>query len=219
MKVLNVLLLVLFASSASALGLAGVEAAGGDIEFDPNENRSGNFLGIPELSGGSIPLEAVGGVIKDEYIVTYSGDAKPRGLLNGLIKSGRAEILNEYTLINGFSVRMNKKALQNALKHIEGVEIYDNAVMSAIAVQSPVQDPTIGSWGLDRVDQVSGFDAFDDAYHYERTGANVDVYILDTGITTENTYFEGRARFGYDTTGEGDGDGHGHGTHVAGTLH
>jgi subtilisin family serine protease len=195
MKVFNVLLLVLFASSASA--------------------RVGSVQRV---------LEPVDGAIPDEYVVTLPDGVEPRGLVNGLknrvvnglMNSGEAEILHDYTIINGFAVRMNLNALQNALKNVEGAEIHPNVAVIANSVQSPVQDPTKGSWGLDRVDQTTGTN---NQYQYERDGTNVDVYILDTGIYIEHDDFEGRASWGKDFTGEGNYDGHGHGTHVAGTLH
>jgi subtilisin family serine protease len=190
MKVLKVLLLVLVASSASAVGFV-----------NGNGNGNGN--------DHDIPVQAAGGAIPDEYLVMHDGAVKPRGLLNGLIKSGRAEILHEYTIINCFAVRMKLNALQNALKNIEGVSIYPNDVVTAIAVQSPA------TWGLDRSDQIVGTN---NQYQYERDGKGVDVYVLDTGITIEHSDFDGRARHGADFTGEGNYDGHGHGSHVAGTL-
>jgi subtilisin family serine protease len=192
MKVLSILLLALFASSASAVGFV-------------NGNGNGNGNGNDQ----DIPVEAAGGAIPDEFLVMHDGDVKPRGLLNGLMKSGRAEILHEYTIINCFAVRMKLNALQNALKNIEGVSIYPNDVVTAIAVQSPA------TWGIDRVDQITGTN---NQYEYERDGNNVDVYILDTGITIEHRDFGGRASHGADFTGEGNYDGHGHGSHVAGTL-
>jgi subtilisin family serine protease len=192
MKVLKVLLLVLVASSASAVGFV-----------NGNGNGNGN--------DHDIPVQAAGGAIPDEYLVMHDGNLKPQGLLKGLIQSDRAKILHEYTLINCFAVRMKLNALQNALKNIEGVEIYTNDVVTAIAVDSPV-----GSWGLDRSDQITGTN---DQYNYERNGENVDVYILDTGITIEHFDYVGRARYGVDLTGEGNYDGHGRGSHVAGTLH
>jgi subtilisin family serine protease len=81
--------------------------------------------------------------------------------------------------------------------------------VTAIAVQSPV------TWGLDRSDQTTGTNS---QYKYERDGDNVDVYVLDTGITIEHLDFEGRARHGPNYTSEGNYDGYGHGSHVAGTL-
>ncbi len=194
MKVLNVLLLSLFASPVSAIGFV-------------------NGIGIGNGNGNDqdIPVEAARGAIPDEYLVMHDGNLKPRGLLNGLIQSGRAEILQEYTIINSFAVRMKLDALQNALENNDRVTIYENPVVTAIAVQSPTR-----SWGIDRSDQRTGTD---DQYNYERDGNNVDVYILDTGITIEHFDYVGRARYGVDFTGEGNYDGHGHGSHVAGTLH
>jgi subtilisin family serine protease len=193
---LIVLLLVLVASSLLASGCR-----------RHHKNKDKEML--EETSNE--PLQAVGGVIKDEYLIYHDEGLDPHALLNGLITSGQAEILNEYTLVNAFSVRMKRGMLDIILKNIEGVEIFDNPVVSAIALDSPVY-----SWGVDRTDQTTGTN---NQYQYERDGANVDVYILDTGIYIENDEFEGRASHGKDFTGEGDGDGRGHGTHVAGTLH
>jgi hypothetical protein len=188
MKALSVLLLAIFASSASAVGFG-----------NDNDNEQG------------IPREAAGGAIPDEYLVMLDEGVDAQGLVNGLKKSGRAEILFEYKIIKGFLVRMKLNALQNALKNIEGVMIYDNPVVTAIGVDDPVY-----SWGLDRVDQTTGTN---NEYKYERDGSNVDVYILDTGIFIEHEDFDGRASHGADFTGEGNYDGYGHGTHVAGKLH
>jgi hypothetical protein len=164
------------------------------------------------LKGTSnVPLDAVGGVIEDEYLIYHDKGIDPRDLLSGFIKSGDAEILYEYTLMNAFSVHMKRELLDIALKTIENIAIFDNPVVSAIEIDSPVY-----AWGVDRTDQTTGMN---NQYQYERDGTNVDVYILDTGIFVENDQFEGRASLGHDFTGEGNFDGHGHGTHVAGTLH
>jgi subtilisin family serine protease len=196
MKALNVLLLVLFASSASA------------IRHDTG-NGNGNGDTSAGTAGGDIPAKAAGGDIPDEYLVMHDGDINPRGLLNGLIKSDRAEILQEYTIINGFAVRMKLDALQNALRNNDRATIYENPVVTAIAVQSPV------TWGLDRSDQMTGTNS---QYKYERDGNNVNVYVLDTGVTIEHSDFEGRASHGPNYTSEGNYDGNGHGSHVAGTY-
>jgi subtilisin family serine protease len=189
MKVLYILLLVLFISSVSAR-VGSVERA----------------------------LEPVDGAIPDEYVVILPDEAASRGgavnglkmrLVASLKKGGEATILYDYTIFNGFAVRMNINALQNALKNIEGASISRNDIFSSDSFQSPVF-----SWGLDRVDQTTS--ALDNSYSYVRDGTNVDVYIIDTGIFIENNDFEGRARHGTDFTGQGDGDGNGHGTHVAG---
>jgi subtilisin family serine protease len=191
MKVLNILLLVLFTSSASAR-VGSVERA----------------------------LEPVDGAIPDEYVVILPDEDEPRGgavnglkmrLVASLKKSGEATILYDYTIFNGFAVRMNINALQNALKNIEGASISRNDIFSSDSFQFPVD-----SWGLDRVDQTTGGSTLDSSYSYVRDGTNVDVYIVDTGIFIENVDFGGRARHGADFTKQGNGDGNGHGTHVAG---
>jgi subtilisin family serine protease len=188
MKVLNVLLLVLFASSTSA--------------------RFGSVRRV---------LEPVGGAIPGQYVVVLDDVVEPRGLVMGLLmKSGPAEILYEYSVIDAFTVRMNINALEHALENIPGVTIYDDPIVTAITVQSPA-----GSWGIDRVDQEDGLDY---QYTYLRDGSNVDVYILDTGIFIGHPDFGNRATYGLnvfetENPAEGPEDNYGHGTHVAGTLH
>ena len=74
------------------------------------------------------------------------------------------------------------------------------------------------TWGIDRIDQRTL--PLSTTFTYQRTGAGVRAYIIDTGIRTSHTQFGGRAIDGRDTV---DGalpaaDCNGHGTHVAGTV-
>jgi subtilisin family serine protease len=186
MKVLSFFFFVLFASSASA-------RVGTSHRFLQAENGKG---------------------IPGEYVVLLDEKAELRGILRGLINSGRAtEILQVYeNAVRGFTVRMNINALLNALKHLDDVTITENQVIETGSVQTPVD-----SWGLDRVDQETGTD---NQYSYVRDGSKVDVYIVDTGIDTRHEDFGGRASFGVDVSGSGEGDNdiNGHGTHVAGKF-
>jgi subtilisin family serine protease len=185
MKVLNIMLLISFASLASA-------RVGSPHRF------------LPAVNGQGIP---------DEYVVLFEDDTDPRGVLQGLINGGQAqeiEVLRVYDFaVKGFAVRMNLNALENAIRHLDGlVSIEENQIVSLDSEQTPVV-----SWGIDRVDQTF---STNDKYIYECGGSNVDVYIVDTGIHSSHADFGGRARFGKDCTGEGDNDNNGHGTHVAG---
>ena len=73
-------------------------------------------------------------------------------------------------------------------------------------------------WGLDRIDQRSR--PLSGTFTYNRTGAGVKAYVIDTGIRRTHTQFGGRAIVGYDavTSGGTANDCNGHGTHVAGTV-
>ncbi|MEL6985031.1 MAG: S8 family peptidase, partial [Actinomycetota bacterium] len=74
------------------------------------------------------------------------------------------------------------------------------------------------SWGLDRVDQRNA--SLDRNYNsFGRTGAGVNVFVLDTGIRSSHQDFGGRVRGSVNFVGDGiGGDCDGHGTHVAGTA-
>jgi subtilisin family serine protease len=73
------------------------------------------------------------------------------------------------------------------------------------------------NWGIDRIDQRQL--PLDKKYHYDNTAADVDVYIVDTGINIAHDEFEGRAVWDKNTSGDHkDEDCNGHGTHVASTI-
>lgn len=75
------------------------------------------------------------------------------------------------------------------------------------------------SWGQARVTRESADDT-DGFPHDPAWGKNVPVYVLDTGVRTTHSEFEGRARWGAKFTppGDSDTDRNGHGTHCAGTI-
>lgn len=76
---------------------------------------------------------------------------------------------------------------------------------------------TVDSWGLDRIDQESGLDG-EFINPYDSSGATI--FIIDTGIATENVEFADRILEGFSSIEDGRGveDCNGHGTHVAGTA-
>lgn len=75
------------------------------------------------------------------------------------------------------------------------------------------------TWGLSRLAHKSRSDV-SKGYKFDSTaGEGTCSYIIDTGIYTAHSDFEGRAEFLENFTGDGsNSDGNGHGTHVAGTV-
>jgi len=73
------------------------------------------------------------------------------------------------------------------------------------------------TWGLGRI---SHTEPGNTTYVYDSSaGEGTCAYVIDTGILTTHTEFEGRAEWLENFTGDGiDEDGYGHGTHVAGTI-
>lgn len=75
------------------------------------------------------------------------------------------------------------------------------------------------AWGLGRISHRTP--SYSD-YYWDSTGGQnvrVCVYVVDSGIQTSHTEFEGRAVWGANlVTGSPDVDENGHGTHVAGTV-
>jgi subtilisin family serine protease len=152
--------------------------------------------------------------IPEEYIVVFDGDVddvegRARSLVNG---HGGTLHYTYTTALRGFSAHMTAQAAE-AIADLKGVAFVEqNQVAEATDVQ------TNATWGLDRVDQAAL--PLDGNYSYTETGADVNVYIIDTGIRRTHTQFGGRVVPAFNGVGDKYGpDGcHWHGTHVAGTI-
>ncbi|HZI07399.1 MAG TPA: S8 family serine peptidase, partial [Archangium sp.] len=115
--------------------------------------------------------------------------------------------------LRGFVTRMSEERVKEMAEREPDVSyVEQDAVVTADWTQ------TQAPWGLDRIDQRDR--PLNGNFHYNRTGAGVHAYIIDTGILAGHSDFGGRATGDYTAISDGRGanDCNGHGTHVAGTV-
>jgi subtilisin family serine protease len=113
-------------------------------------------------------------------------------------------------------------ALSVKVKHSEAGRIRNNPKVLFVELDQPMyaldtQSPS-PSWGLDRIDQRTL--PLNSTFTASAKGSGVNVYIVDTGISSTHIDFTGRMSTGFSsiTDGNGTNDCNGHGTHVAGTT-
>jgi hypothetical protein len=163
-------------------------------------------------------LAATGPAVPGSYVVVLNGApgtataTRARSAFARAASLG-AKVEHRYgTALNGFSARLTGAQL-DALRADPAVAY---VMPNQLATFHTVQNPP--SWGLDRVDQRQR--PLDNIFDYNRTGAGVTAYIIDTGIRIDHVEFGGRALGGFTSIHDGNGatDCYGHGTHVAGTV-
>ena len=167
------------------------------------------LLAMPLAASAAEPPAAAG-----RFIVTLHDSSDSRSVAAEYRRAG-ADIDFVYTAaLNGFAGAMSESDLGRlrADGRVARIE------RDGIATVSTTQE--VATWGLDRVDQrdlpLSGI------YTYNRTGAGVTAYIVDTGIRLDHAEFKtesaSRAVAGYNAFAGSADDCNGHGTHVAGTV-
>ena len=148
-----------------------------------------------------------------DFIVIFDPEVS-RTTSNKIILNSEGQLIRGYSKVfNGTLVSGPTTKMLALAKNPKVLSVEENLEVSIFAVQDPAP------WGLDRIDQelLPLNSSFDDRNFQ---GANTISYIVDTGIDSTNTDFEGRVRSGYDAI-QGVGsysDCHGHGTHVAGIV-
>lgn len=187
---------------------------------------------IAVVLAGPIPSPKAGDVITGHYIVVMMEDITVSDFqahrdfvvnkLRFVLKRDRVEATAEATFTHTYNL--------GKLKGYAGC--FDDATIEEIAsrpevayveadkivtTQALVTQSNVPSWGLARISHRNrGLTTF---VYDSSAGAGTFAYVVDTGVLTTHTQFDGRATFGYNAiNGESNVDGNGHGTHVAGTI-
>jgi subtilisin family serine protease len=159
---------------------------------------------VPASASAAPPADNPAG----KYIVTLAADVDASTALqrHSVAASHRFE-----HVLNGFAAPLTERQLAALRSDPSVTRIEVDGVMRVLDTQT---NPP--SWGLDRIDQRNL--PLDNSYTFNTTASNVHAYIIDTGIDTSHSQFEGRAQQVFNSASGPNRDCHGHGTHVAGTV-
>lgn len=120
--------------------------------------------------------------------------------------------------VRGYAGTFDESVVDEIRRHPD-VEYVEKDSM-VYALEEP-KTQNSAPWGLARLShrEALDFGSFNKYIHQAEGGANVDVYVIDTGTNIKHVDFEGRATWGKTIPqGDADIDGNGHGTHCSGTV-
>ncbi|KAF2642619.1 subtilisin-like serine protease-like protein PR1A [Massarina eburnea CBS 473.64] len=174
--------------------------------------------------GAPLVTPRAGTVIPGKYIVKFKESEVSTAAVENAIGLLSKAPQHVYSIgkWKGFAAEISDDVLKiiQALPNVEYIE--KDAVIKAFEDEEPLQKRTYvtqssATWGLGRISHASTGSS---SYTYDDSaGADTCAYVIDTGIYTAHTEFEGRATFLANYAGDGSNtDGNGHGTHVAGTI-
>ncbi|KAI1205306.1 subtilisin-like protein [Annulohypoxylon truncatum] len=151
-------------------------------------------------------------LVEGKYIVKLYENSAISALEDTMTNfEGDADHVYNVEGFKGFASALTADALETLQNHPDVEFIEQDAIMSINAYTTQSGAP----WGISRLSHKSGTSG----YVYDSSaGTGTCAYVIDTGIYTEHTEFEGRATFAANYVDSSDTDGNGHGTHVAGTI-
>ena len=156
-----------------------------------------------------------GQAVPDEYIVVFNNNvSSPSAEANGIVNAHGGKLKYTYnTAIKGFAAELPPAAIQALRANPNIASIEQN---QRVQLETTQLNPA--NFGLDRIDQRNL--PLSNSYTFNRTGAGVHFYGIDTGINLTHVDLSGRVAAGFDavTPGGNANDCNGHGTHTATTA-
>jgi subtilisin family serine protease len=156
--------------------------------------------------------------IKGSYIVVFSSNSTTlEDDLAFIQQTHGVEYQHTYSLtIKGFAAKLSAVQLMNVRSHPNVAYVEEDGI--ARALQGTCSITTGADWGLTRVAKRE-IELNGDYFYPDHSAATIDSYIIDTGIYTQHTDFEGRAIQAFKSDNNWPStDDNGHGTHVASTV-
>jgi subtilisin family serine protease len=184
------------------------------VLFACSESQSPTEM-VPASGLAGVIVAPSGQGIPNRYIVVFKQNvAGPATEAQRMVGQSQGKLHFIYTkAIKGFAADLSPRAVQ-LLRADPSVALIEQD--QVIKLETTQNNPV--NWGLDRIDQRNL--PLSLSYTYNRTGAGVHFYGIDTGINLTHNDLAGRVGNGFDavTTGGNAADCNGHGTHTATTA-
>ncbi|MBC7880419.1 MAG: S8 family peptidase [Anaerolineae bacterium] len=190
---------------------------------------------MEEAQTDSSRFQRIRNAIPNQYIVVFNDDVtwkEVRQIASDYQRRNR-NILQMYgKVLNGFAIRLGESEAQELSQDARVKYVEEDALMSGN--QTAITDcntkaasdghypkcvtQSMAPWHVDRM--AEGYTGLDGTFSITGTGKNITAYVVDTGILTTHSEFQGRAASVYNAISDSNGntDCNGHGTFVAALI-
>jgi subtilisin family serine protease len=191
-------------------GFAAAAIACGD---NPLSTGSGSSQAPASLV--DVVAAPAGQAVPDEYIVVFKDNVSaPASEAGDIVLRDGGRLKYTYSsALKGFTAQLSPTTIQALRSNSKVARIEQN---QRVHLETTQLNPA--NFGLDRIDQRNL--PLSNSYTFNRTGAGVHFYGIDTGINLTHVDLNGRVGVGFDavTPGGNANDCNGHGTHTATTA-